>query len=143
MRNDKHIANNSPDQFYKLLQSIDGIVWEADAHMKHFTFISNHVQPILGFSPEAWIDNPAFWEERIHPDDRRIVANYRKLAMLPPAISHSFEYRMMRADGNIVWIKDNVSLISEGDNEPILRGIMLETTIARRLTALDQLEERL
>jgi len=142
MRKDGRSANDPRNQLHTLFQAIEGIVWEADTSMLQFTFVSDHVQSILGFYADTWMQSPGFWEAHIHPDDRSVIADYRNLKNLASP-GHSFEYRMIRADGNIVWIKDNVSLVQEGDRAPILRGIMLETTIVRRLSALEQLEEKL
>ncbi len=130
---------NNQEQLSTLLQSIEGIVWEADTVMGQFTFISDQVQPILGFSPEEWLSRPGFWETRIHPDDRLTVAGYRQL--LNGGMKRiSLEYRMIRADGDIIWIKDNVSVVYKGDEPVLLRGIMLDNTITERLRVLEHLE---
>ena len=127
------------DKLYTLLQSIGGIVWEADVHMQKFAFIGDAIQPVLGFSPETWAMSPDFWEGRIHPEDRRVIADYRNLKNLP-AKSHVFEYKMIRADGHIAWIKDSVVVIYEGDEPSMLSGVMRDNTLTERLRAQERLE---
>ena len=130
---------NDPEQLYALLQSIEGIVWEADTEMQLFTFISDHVQQITGFSPETWLSQPGFWKACTHPEDRQVTTDYSELKK-ETIKSRMFEYRMIRADGQIIWIKDNVSLLRRDDGRWLLRGIMLDNTIAERFRALERLE---
>jgi len=130
----------SRNQFYSLLQTIEGIVWEADATTLQFTFVSDHAKQILGFSPEEWLGQPRFWENHIHPGDRGEVLNYYNLKMRA-AKSYTFEYRMIKADGGTVWIKDIVSVIKEGTKQKWLRGLMLDITVSKRLGSLENLEK--
>jgi hypothetical protein len=42
--------------------------------------------------------------------------------------SHDFEYRMIAADGRVVWLHDIVTVVVE-NNEPVkLRGLMIDIT---------------
>ncbi len=66
----------SRNQFQSLVQTIDGIIWEADAQTLEFTFVSDQVKHILGFSPEEWLGDPDFWKNHIHADDREEAINY-------------------------------------------------------------------
>ncbi len=140
MKNKEQVLKNSRDQFYSLLQTIEGIVWEAEADTLRFTFVSNHVKNILGFSPHDWLTQPHFWENHIHPDDREEVLNYYN-TRTRPAHSHSLEYRMIKVDGSIVWIKDIFSIISDVGSPTLLRGLMLDISITRRLSNLEHLEK--
>ncbi|HEY0245889.1 MAG TPA: GAF domain-containing protein, partial [Mucilaginibacter sp.] len=130
---------NNPEQLYALLQSIEGIVWEADIEMQQFTFISDQVEPLLGFSADECLNRQGFWESRVHPEDRQVAAGYRELKN-GTVKSRVFEYRASRADGQMVWIKDNVSVTYKGGKPFLLHGIMLDNTIAERLRMLERLE---
>jgi len=130
---------NIPEQLYTLLQSIEGLVWQADTGMQQFTFISGRVHHITGFLPEDWLERPGFLETRIHPEDLHVLNNYAGL-INDSVKSRTFEYRMIRADGQIIWIKDNVSLLCRDDGSCLLGGIMLDNTVAERLKALERLE---
>ncbi|HEY4328066.1 MAG TPA: PAS domain-containing protein [Mucilaginibacter sp.] len=130
---------NNEEQLHTLLQSIGGIVWEADTDMQRFSFINDQIQPILGFSAEQWKSTPAFWETRIHSDDKKVVSGYRELQG-GSTKSRSFEYRLIRADGQIAWIKDTVSVIDKPGQPMLLRGIMLDNSVSERLRTLERLE---
>lgn len=127
-------------QFKSLVQTVDGIVWEADAENFQFNFISDQVSNILGYTPEEWLADAAFWQNHIHPDDREEAIRYchRETREMR---NHTFDYRMFKADGSLVWIKDVVSVIREGGKPVALRGLMVDITEAKRLENLEHLEK--
>ena len=127
-------------QFESLVQTVDGIVWEADADTFEFSFISDQVQHILGYTPEEWLADSSFWQNHIHPEDRDQAVRYchRETQQLR---NHTFDYRMLKADGSLVWIKDVVSVILEGGRAVALRGLMVDITEAKRLENLEHLEK--
>lgn len=124
----------------ELIQTIDGIVWEANADTFAFTFISNKVKDMLGYTPDEWLSDDRFWEKHIHPDDRDEAVNFC-LLQTRETKNHIFDYRMIKADGSIVWIKDLVSVIAYNDKPHLLRGIMVDITETKRLQDLEHLEK--
>ncbi|MES2425359.1 MAG: PAS domain-containing protein [Bacteroidota bacterium] len=127
------------EEIYSLLQSIEGIVWEADAELGLFTFISDRIRAILGFSPEDWLGRSGFWESCIHPDDRNVITGYKKI-LNGKYENRSFEYRIIKADGHIVWVRDRVSITFRDGKPFLIRGIMLDITITERLQEIERLE---
>jgi PAS domain S-box-containing protein len=115
----------SQQQYEKLVNTIDGIVWEADAQTLQFTFVSNQVERILGYSPKQWMNEPNFWREHIHPDDQAWAIAFC-INETAKKTSHQFEYRMIAADRSIVWVRDIVD-VSVKDNQPdMLRGLLID-----------------
>lgn len=117
-------------RFEQLVQSIDGIVWEADAGTFEFTFVSDRSREILGYPPSAWLAAPQFWVDHIHPDDRADAVAYCASRTADGA-NHTFEYRMVAADGRTVWIRDIVSVVRPATGPAVLRGIMVDITRER------------
>lgn len=118
---------NTQKQYESLIQSIDGIVWEADAETFEFLYVSPQSQNILGYPPEAWYDSKTFWKDHIVQEDRERAVQYchRKTT---EGENHEFQYRMTAANGHVVWIRDYVTVLME-DGEPTrLRGIMVDVT---------------
>jgi PAS domain S-box-containing protein len=126
------------EEIYDLLQSIEGIVWEAETELGQVTFVSNQLLPVLGYSPEDWLGKPGFWTAHIHPEDRQFAAGYKKL-LNGELKNGSFEYRIMKADGQMAWIKDKVSVVYN-QKTPFLRGIIQDITITKRLMEMERLE---
>lgn len=124
----------------ELIQTVDGIVWEAKADTFAFTFISDKVKDILGYTPSEWLSDDEFWKKHIHPDDRDEAVNFCKL-QTKKAQNHIFDYRMIKADGSIIWIKDVVSVITNEKKPHLLRGIMVDVTETKRMQDLEHLEK--
>jgi len=119
-----------PD-YRQLVHAIDGIVWEADARTFHFTFVSEHAERLLGYPAEEWLRDPSFWPDHIHPDDRGWAVALCQTATREGR-AHDFEYRMLAADGRVVWIRDVVTVVME-DGEPVrLQGVMVDVSEHKR-----------
>lgn len=114
-------------KYKSLVQSIDGVFWEATSDTFEFTYVSPQVKEMLGYSPEEWLDETDFWQNRIHPEDREKAVNYchRKTTQ---GKNHEFEYRFKKADGSYMWLKDVVTVIKKDGNPRLLRGLMLDIT---------------
>ena len=118
----------------KLIESIDGIVWEADPVTFQFTFVSRAGRADARLPVREWLSEHGFWEDHIHPDDRD--ARHRLVPGLDRQLpAHEFEYRMIAADGRHVWIRDIVTVEAEAGRAKTLRGIMMDVTA--RKTAED------
>jgi PAS domain S-box-containing protein len=126
----------SRQQFADLVNTVDGIVWEADANSFNFTFVSPQAERILGYPLARWLEEPHFWSSHILPDDREHAVQYC-LKATAELRDHNFEYRMLAADGRIVWLHDVVSVTAEAEKPVILRGLMVD------ITERKQLEEQL
>ncbi|MDB4884181.1 MAG: Blue-light-activated protein, partial [Gemmatimonadetes bacterium] len=117
-------------QYEQLVESLAAVVWESDARTFEFTFVSQHARHLLGHPPEQWL-TPRFWVEHLHDADRdRVVATRRQA--VHEKRDHADEYRMIGADGEIVWVRDVVTMISEGDGVASLRGIIEDVSQPKR-----------
>ena len=96
----KEEAIQSKSRYERLVNHIDGIVWEVDVKTWSFTFVSAQAERILGYPLEAWYDN-AFWPAHIHPDDRDYAVQFCADETKAKR-DHLFEYRMIAADGREV-----------------------------------------
>ncbi|MBH0201954.1 MAG: PAS domain S-box protein [Nitrospira sp.] len=114
-------------RYRDLIDSINGMVWEADASTTQFTFMSRQAEVILGYTVEQWLSSPTFWVDHMHPEDRNWAPQYCFMEVRNHR-AHTFEYRMLAADGRIVWIRELVSVLVENGQVTKLRGIMEDVT---------------
>lgn len=135
--------NLSQQKMQALIHSIDGIVWERTPDTFRFTFISRQSEDILGYTPQAWLEQANFWEEKLHPQDaaKAIQTGHEMATHGEP---YSFEYRMVAADGRTVWIRENGMVLVENGRPVAMRGILLDIT-QHKLAAeqLDKLNRQL
>ena len=114
-------------RYKSIIQSIDGVFWEAKADTFEFTFVSPQAKEMLGYSSEEWLSEPNFWKNRIHPDDRETAVAYCHRET-QNGRNHEFEYRFIKADGSYIWLKDIVSVIEYNGAPKLLRGLLVDIT---------------
>lgn len=122
----------SEQEYAELVNNIDGIVWEADVRTLRMTFVSHQAKRILGYPPSDWTMNATFWQDHIHPDDRDAAMGYCA-ARTARGEDHSFEYRMLAADGSEVWLEDFVTVQMDQGKPVTLRGVMVDITRRKNL----------
>lgn len=142
---DRHNAQEalrqSEERYRILVDGVRTIVWEVDVATLQFTFVSGAAEQILGYPLTDWYAEN-FWRNHIHPDDRQAAVEFcaEKTAQ---GLEHTFEYRMIAADGREVWIQDLASVVMRDGRPAGLRGVMIDITERKRAaTALAASEER-
>lgn len=129
-------------RYESLVQSIEGIVWEADPSTFQFTFVSDWATTLTGFAPSDWTASPTFWRDHLHPDDREQAVRVCKESTLAGR-NHTLEYRMLSADGKPVWLRDIISVESESGKPTRMRGVIIDITQRKRIEeALKESEAR-
>ncbi|MGP8201708.1 MAG: PAS domain-containing protein [Limisphaerales bacterium] len=133
----------SQQKMEALIHSIDGIVWERTPDNFQFTFVSRQSEDILGYAPQAWLDNPNFWEERLHPQDAaKAIQTAREMAARGQP--YTCEYRMIAADGRTLWIRESGMVLVEKGKPVALRGIFQDITRQKQdAEELDKLNRQL
>ena len=128
----------SQQKMEALIHSIDGIVWERTPDTFRFTFVSRQSEDILGYPPQAWLDTPHFWEEKLHPQDadKAIRIDHEMVDRGQPYTS---EYRMLAADGRTVWIRESGTVLVEKGQPIAMRGIF--QNITRQKADAEQLDK--
>ena len=128
----RRLAETSERRVRDLIQTVDAIVWEADAATFQFTFVSQQAQAILGYPVADWLASPQFWPDHVYlPDRERVVATSRENSASSDV--YELEYRMVAADGRVAWLRDKVRVVRDADGKPQqLRGVMFDVTDERR-----------
>jgi|GEM_PF-935127 len=124
----------SQENYASLVNTIEGIVWEADAKTFRFNFISRQAEKLFGYPVKDWTSKPDFWTEHIHQADRDWVIDYCRTST-DALKAHQFEYRMMAKDGRVIWLQDIVTVIAEEGRPVQLRGIMVDITERKKAEA--------
>ncbi|WP_395011998.1 PAS domain S-box protein [Undibacterium sp.] len=113
-------------RFRDLVESTDGIVWEADATTFAFNSVSNNAERMLGFPVSDWLV-PGFWVSRIYEEDREYAVNFCA-GCTGRLEDHDFEYRFVAQDGSLIWLRDIVKVVAEEGKPKWLRGLMINIT---------------
>ncbi len=128
-------------QFRSLVESTKAIAWELDLETMGFTYMSPRIHDLTGYAPDMWTGF-AFWNQTLHPEDREAAANFCRIET-EKGKDHEFEYRMIAADGRIIWIRDIVTVLKE-NKPPLMRGYFFDITeqkkIAKQLQQAQKME---
>lgn len=120
----KEMVPEDSGRYAALVNSISGIVWEANPALC-FTFVSQGAESLLGYPLSNWLEQRDFWVNHIHPDDRERAIQYCQDAIAQRQ-SVEFEYRMIGADGRMIWLQNLLSIAEEPDQLVTLRGVMFD-----------------
>ncbi|WP_300566477.1 PAS domain S-box protein [Flavobacterium sp.] len=125
------IILESQQKIKDLIDSIDGVVWEGNSEAPGITYISKKSEDILGYTPEEWIADDYFWRNIIHPDDKDWVIKFSTQCARERKPFDN-EYRMIAKNGNIVWVRDIVSIYRESEDSIKFRGILIDITKSKQ-----------
>lgn len=128
------------------LKATNDVVWDWDAVADHLVWSQAGAER-FGWSDIVEKPQPiAWWMERVHPEDRRRVAE-RFSASLKEAsvVRWNDEYRFRQADGRYAWVMDRGYMVrdSEGNVTRMVGAIQDVTATRLALQALHASEERL
>ncbi|MEQ9337011.1 MAG: diguanylate cyclase, partial [Miltoncostaeaceae bacterium] len=113
------------------MHGLDAVVWQYDVASDRFTFVSDYAQTLLGHPVTAWTDFES-WTMLIHPDDRTQAAAFCRTETTRGK-DHTFEYRAVRPDGSVVWLRDIVRVARGADGSVAqLYGVLLDITEPRQ-----------
>ena len=121
----------SQQAYASLVNNIEGIVWELDVPTFRFTFVSPQAERLLGYPTRRWIEDANFWKDHLHPKDQDWVFDFC-LRATQEGRDHDFQYRMIAADGRVVWLHDLVTVVVENGRAVKLRGIMVDITESKQ-----------
>ncbi len=121
-------------RYREIVEGSKAVVWEADAETFNFSFVSASAEGLLGYAVERWLAESSFWANHVHPEDRETAVNFCKEATREGR-NHEFEYRMLAADGAVVWVKDLASVEMEDGKPKRLRGVLLDITAQKETEA--------
>ncbi len=133
---------HSEEGLRRLLETTRVIPWEADAKTRRFTYVGPQAEKLLGYPLDRWFE-PDFRPAQIHPDDRKRVLEFG-VKHARSGSHFDLEYRMLAADGGVVWIHDHVSVDSVSGEPLTLRGFIIDITDRKRAEEeARQLQERM
>ncbi len=99
-------------------------------------YISPSIERVLGYTQEHWIEDGGLWDRMLHPEDAdRVVMAEAECERSGESLVQ--EYRISRADGSVIWIRDEMTVVrgEDGTEEPLFYGVFLDVTDRKRMEA--------
>jgi PAS domain S-box-containing protein len=121
----------SEHRLRQLVESTNAIPWEADAKTWQFIYVGPQAVRLLGYPVRQWYE-PDFWADHLHPEDREYAIKYC-LDSSHRFDDYEFDYRMIMANGDVVWLHDIVKVVKKNGEIDTLRGYMINVTERRKM----------
>lgn len=113
----------SEQHFRQVVASISDHIYmtEVTATGQHLNlYLSPHIEMLSGYPLAKFIDDWSFWPMvMIHPDDRAMAAE--QAARLASGQNSQLEYRLVRANGEIIWVRDS----GRAEPDPVRQRILI------------------
>lgn len=124
-------------RFNSILASLKDGVWSMDYQNQQIFYMNITLRLIFGYSRVKLPMNQQFWLEQVFYADqdrvRQISENFLKYGG-----NRDLEYRIVRPDGRIIWIRDRAQFIYDNAGNPLrIDGIITD------ITERKQIEEQL
>jgi PAS domain S-box-containing protein len=125
------------ERFRLVSQATNDVVWDLDFATEQ-TWWNEGVSHQFGY-PRAEVDpGPAWWSERLHPEDRDDLLSRIDRQLDVGCLSWTEEYRFRKADGSYIHIEDRAYIIRDDAGRPT-RAIGAMMDVTKRKLAKDLL----
>jgi len=119
----------SEQRYRALVERLPVVVYLDNGAVESGThYVSPNVLEMLG-RPASWfVDDPTRWYGVLHPDDHdQVVETWR--AAWSSETDYEHEFRFVRRDGAVVWVRDSAHLVTEPDSgTPAWQGVFVDIT---------------
>jgi PAS domain S-box-containing protein len=124
----------SEQRFRQVISSISDHIYvtEVTEDGRHLNlYISPNVEDLTGYPAEVFIADRSFWPAKvIHPDDRGTAK--MQAAQLDMGRNSEMEYRLVRADGKVIWVRDSGKVYRDGSSR-IIYGVVSDITERKQI----------
>jgi len=127
---------DSEERFRQLAENIDAVFWMSNRDLTQMLYISPAYEQVWGRSRASLYENPRSFIDAIHPDDQALMAAFVRDQRLSK--SAELEYRIVRPDGSIRWIRDRAFPIQD-EHGAVYRVVGIAADVTRLKAAEDAL----
>lgn len=130
-----------PDDFFaSLVERVDDVIWAVSYPHFQLEYLNPAAVAVFGRPTQAFMDDSRLWLTIVHPDDRDdVAASHDRLLQLGTV---ERRYRILRPDGEQVWIHDRAWLMRGQRGEP-LRLCGVARNVTREMAEQEQLNSTL
>lgn len=117
----------SEEKLSNILSSSREMIWSAKWPRGKLVFVSAAVNEIFGISQEEFLKEHELWHSRVHSDDANVYDDF--VSSLIIGGTSEGEYRVIKPDESVIWLRDRCHLVYDEDGKPIrLDGITADIT---------------
>ena len=128
------------ERFTQIAENIQEVFWLTDLSMRKLIYVSPGYDRIWGRSVDALLAVPGSWRNAIHPEDLQIFARAATRNLTEG--TYDIEYRILRPDGEIRWIRDRAFPVRDAAGALIRVAGVAEDITERKLAQSEIYDSR-
>ncbi len=129
-----------PIDYRLIAETVPAIVFVSETGPQaRWIYVSESIEPILGFTVREWTGQPGMWAGQLHPEDREteLAAEAGAVALAradlaagtgPRGEHFTRVYRLLRRDGRAIWVREDSVLTRAPDGDVRWHGVMFDIT---------------
>lgn len=122
-------------RYRTLVEQLPAATYIVDWEDGNFLYVSPQLEEMTGYKLDEWVIASQLWGDRLHPGDKQRVMNALSQAH-HELTSLNLEYRMYRADGSYVWVRDeSVPLHDDAGIPRIRQGLIIDISERKQTEA--------
>ncbi len=136
-------AQESEEVYRGFIENSHSIAFRSTLDYQPY-FFHGAVEQLTGYTQEAFSTGDLRWDQLIHPDDREARLRDGQVLAEQQVAALEFEYRILRSDGEVRWVRELVHNICDLTGQPRwLQGTLSDITQRRQAEQkVDELQER-
>jgi PAS domain S-box-containing protein len=115
----------------RLTNSLPDYLWSAEVDSRgqfQYRYYSPVVEKVTGRPPEYFMHGPERWASTLHPEDRPRMQKIGELARQWERTQMEDEYRIIKPDGTVRWLRDSVQISRLENGNVRLDGVVSDIT---------------
>jgi PAS domain S-box-containing protein len=134
-RQSERALRESEQRLRLMADTVEDVFWITDWISHRTLFVSQAYERVWGRTAESLYQSPTGWADAIHPDDRERA--WEEFVGLEERDRYDEEYRVIRPDGSLRWIRDRGFPVRQPDG-----SVVQVVGIAQDITDHRQAEEQ-
>ncbi len=119
------------ERYRQLVEELPVVTYlanEQDREGNHrLPYMAPKIEQLTGVPASEWMTHPDTWAKLIHPDDRDRVREENDRTERTGE-RFEIEYRFLRPDGSVVWVRDTAVLVERDGAWPVWQGVIEDVT---------------
>ncbi|MFH0733417.1 MAG: PAS domain S-box protein [bacterium] len=132
----QQVIQISEERLRSITENINEFIWMAEKQNNKLAVVlyTAAAHKITGYCADEFINNPKLWYKIIHPNDLSyVISKMQRLYKDPIRLADEIEYRIINNVGNIIWIKNKITVVREKDGSITkLFGLVSDITITKK-----------
>ncbi|WP_306058522.1 PAS domain S-box protein [Natronococcus wangiae] len=128
----------SEEKFRQVAENVEQVIWMSTPHKNETLYVNPAYEDVWGLSCESLYGDPESFLDGVHPDDRERV---REALSDQLEGEYDEEYRVVRPDGEVRWVRDRAVPIRDEDGD-VYRVVGIASDVTDQRAVERELRER-